>query len=78
MTRYRPLVPTPARPHEVERAVGLMGPGANAVPQASRALDDAPSDRELFTEMWPEICAEGTTYDAASPPSPNWSTWWDA
>jgi hypothetical protein len=42
-----------------------MGPGAYPVPQALRDLDDDPSDLELFREMWPEICAEETTYDAA-------------
>jgi hypothetical protein len=42
-----------------------MGPGAYPVPQALRGLSDDPSDLELFREMWPEICAEETTYDAA-------------
>lgn len=47
-----------------------MGPGAYPVPQALRALDDNPSDLELFQEMWPEICAEETTYDAAFAAAP--------
>lgn len=42
-----------------------MGPGAYPVPQVLRALGDDPSDLELFREMWSEICAEETTYDAA-------------
>ncbi|MCK9824793.1 hypothetical protein NOCD_15005 [Nocardioides cavernae] len=42
-----------------------IGPGAYPVPQALRALGDDPSDLDLFKEMWPEICAEETTYDAA-------------
>lgn len=42
-----------------------MGPGAYPVPQALRQLGDDPSDRELFWELWPELCAEETTYDAA-------------
>ena len=41
------------------------GPGAYPVPHALRALGDDPSDLELFREMWSEICAEETTYDAA-------------
>lgn len=41
-----------------------MGLGAYPVPQALRELDNDPSDLELFQEMWPEICAEETTYDA--------------
>jgi hypothetical protein len=28
-------------------------------------VGDDPSDLELFREMWPEICSEETTYDAA-------------
>ena len=42
-----------------------MGPGAYPVPQVLQALGDDPSDLELFREMWPEICSEETTYDAA-------------
>ena len=47
-----------------------MGPGAYPVPQALRDLGDDPSDLELFREMWPEICAEETTYDAAFAAAP--------
>jgi hypothetical protein len=47
-----------------------MGPGAYPVPQALRDLGDDPSDLELFREMWPEICAEETTYDAAYAAAP--------
>ncbi len=47
-----------------------MGPGAYPVPQALRDLSDDPSDLELFHEMWPEICAEETTYDAAFAAAP--------
>jgi hypothetical protein len=47
-----------------------MGPGAYPVPQALRELSDDPSDLELFGEMWPEICAEETTYDAAFAAAP--------
>src|SRR6476620_3072369 len=47
-----------------------MGPGAYPVPQVLRALGDDPSDLELFREMWPEICAEETTYDAAFAAAP--------
>ena len=42
-----------------------MGPGGYPVHEALRALDDDPSHRELFREMWAELCAEETTYDAA-------------
>src|SRR6476620_3027303 len=47
-----------------------MGPGAYPVPQALRELDNDPSDLELFREMWAEICAEETTYDAAYAAAP--------
>ena len=47
-----------------------MGPGAYPVPQALRDLGDDPSDLELFRAMWPEICAEETTYDAAYAAAP--------
>ena len=47
-----------------------MGPGAYPVPQVLRELDNDPSDVELFREMWPEICAEETTYDAAYAAAP--------
>ena len=47
-----------------------MGPGAYPVPRALRDLGDDPSDLELFREMWPEICAEETTYDAAFAAAP--------
>ena len=47
-----------------------MGPGAYPVPQALRDLGGDPSDLELFREMWPEICAEETTYDAAFAAAP--------
>lgn len=47
-----------------------MGPGAYPVPQALRALGDAPSDLELFQELWPEICSEETTYDVAFAAAP--------
>jgi hypothetical protein len=47
-----------------------MGPGAYPVPQALRVLGDDPSDLELFQELWPEICAEETTYDAAFAAAP--------
>jgi len=47
-----------------------MGPGAYPVPQALRALGDDPSDLELFREMWPEVCSEETTYDAAFAATP--------
>lgn len=42
-----------------------MGPGAYPVPQALRDLGDDPADRERFRELWAELCAEETTYDAA-------------
>jgi hypothetical protein len=42
-----------------------MGPGAYPVPQVLQALGDDPSDLDLFREMWPELCSEETTYDAA-------------
>ena len=47
-----------------------MGPGAYPVPQALRDLGNDPSDLELFREMWPEICSEETTYDAAFAAAP--------
>jgi hypothetical protein len=47
-----------------------MGPGAYPVPQALRELGEDPSNLELFGEMWPEICAEETTYDAAFAATP--------
>ena len=42
-----------------------MGPGAYPVPQALRDFGDDPSDLERFRELWAELCAEETTYDAA-------------
>lgn len=47
-----------------------MGPGAYPVPQALRDLGDDPSDRERFRELWSELCAEETTYDAAFAAAP--------
>ena len=47
-----------------------MGPGAYPVPDALRDLGDDPSDLELFRELWPELCSEETTYDAAFAAAP--------
>ena len=47
-----------------------MGREGERVRDALRALSANPSDRPVFTEMWPAICSEGTTYDAAFAAAP--------
>lgn len=42
-----------------------MGSEGEWVRDTLRALSADPSQTSLFAEMWPEVCSEGTTYDAA-------------
>ena len=53
----------PGQP-EVEPTVDPYGPGGVPGPAGAQGVHNDPSDLELFREMWPEICAEETTYDA--------------
>lgn len=46
------------------------GWGGGRVRDALRALADAPSETHVFSEMWPELCSEETTYDAAYAAAP--------
>jgi hypothetical protein len=47
-----------------------MGLRGGRVRDALRALADDPSESHVFNEMWPEICSEETTYDAAYAAAP--------
>ncbi|SDL65019.1 hypothetical protein [Tessaracoccus oleiagri] len=46
------------------------GPGAQRVRDALLTLLDAPSEMAVFNEMWPEICSDDTTFDAAYAAAP--------
>lgn len=46
------------------------GPGAGWVRDFLVAASTSSSRTEVFTDMWPEICSEGTTYDAAYAAAP--------
>lgn len=47
-----------------------MGAGAESVADTLRRLLDDASPVALFTEMWPTLCSEGTTYNAAFAAAP--------
>ncbi len=47
-----------------------MGLDGERVRDALRTLTANPAQASLFAEMWPEICSEGTTYDAAYAAAP--------
>lgn len=47
-----------------------MGTGAEWVASILGMLLDDPSQAALFKEMWPGVCSEGTTYDAAFAAAP--------
>jgi hypothetical protein len=40
-------------------------PDAPFVPEVLAKLYETPDDAELFSELWPYLCSEGTTYAAA-------------
>jgi hypothetical protein len=40
-------------------------PDAPFVPDVLARIYEAPEDTELFTELWPYLCSEGTTWAAA-------------
>jgi hypothetical protein len=46
------------------------GPGAEWVRDFLVAASEGSSGTEAFTEMWPEVCSEGTTYDSAYAAAP--------
>lgn len=46
------------------------GEGAEWVTDAHRALQDDALDRDCFRELWPELCSEERTYDAAYAAAP--------
>jgi hypothetical protein len=47
-----------------------MGREGRQVRKTLQALSASPSQVELFREMWPELCSEGTTYEAAYAAAP--------
>jgi hypothetical protein len=47
-----------------------MGRDGERVRDALRALSANPSDRPAFAQMWPAICSDGTTSDAAFAAAP--------
>lgn len=46
------------------------GPGAEWVRDAVLSLADGSAGNGAFAELWPELCSEGTTYDAAYAAAP--------
>jgi hypothetical protein len=47
-----------------------MGHEGERIRDTLHALSANPSDRPVFAEMWPAICSDGTTYDAAFAAAP--------